>query len=1005
MASHGGPGCDKSNKLPSQPPPSFGGAGPPPQVSDGILHIARPLSHSNILSQPPLPYGKPPEQHQIVSEHGNFGGNGRVNKPSHSRYPSSLENSTQNQYGAYRPDYNLSNPSLKGCHSESGKPLFSTTQPTRTKDHKELTRQDRWKEGTRTIVHYQRIEQIGEGTYGQVYRAACRSTHRMVALKKIRVHHGGHAGLPNTIIREIKILKHLRHENMVEMIEVVSSKGVEDFDENDEREDDRRKREQEEKQLSQQQISLLEKRNLNVADAASLSSGNNCSKSSNIIPPSTTVNNSSSKALVVDSRKVSAPKKHRLVDRHESYKGNLFLVLEYVEHDLAGLMDMSYSFTEVQVKCIFKQLLSVLDYMHKNRYVHRDIKCSNILLTSRFQLKLADFGLARSIDDSYRVFDNSSNTGGDSLSYSKAEYTNKVITLWYRPPELLLGETRYDTSVDIWSAGCILAELILGRPLFAGKSDMEQLELIFSVMGSPTEQRWEGHQNLKLLKSGEVKIRGKQSTFKEKMSGKRMATPKALHLLGKLLELDPRRRAEASMAMDSLYFYEKPQPPENPKELGEIKFCNNDSGFSFHEFQTKKRRREAKVVAEERRKVLKSRGKSAREAEKEYDRVYKEYMTQGTFFQQQQHQPRPRGGGSAGSTFSCQKSLTPPHLPSQNDHQQMPNSRSFTSIPDASESERKRKRDSIELDRKKVEREKEKHDRYQEKHDKNAIEGKYKNYDLSARGQNASLSLTSSPTKIIKDAIEKTKLGRSINIVNIAPSAMMKVTSGIGAKDKHLLTTNSLKVEQNDTELLKPHLQVLHGDSKLKHIGCESSEGRDSDFLKAAPQQGPDAENNVRKKESIPQKKSHSIEHKNYETRDKPRKEDEESQQKNVDTLRTDEKRGIIKSEEQNDRKPDREEGERRGKGQIFINRERDFDRRDQSRRRGSDHQRWNGRNDRGDFGRTGHQQPRQAGFDSQQSRWGASREWDRPGGRGIRRENWRRDGHGPPPKGYPGNR
>jgi serine/threonine protein kinase len=190
-----------------------------------------------------------------------------------------------------------------------------------------------WRNMTRTIAHYERIEQIGEGTYGQVYRARCKDTNQIVALKKIRVHHGGYWGMPPTVIREIKILKRLRHPNLVQMVEVVSSKGVEHLDEEDE---------------------------------------------------------------VSDKHKSS--KKDRVVDAREGFKGNLFLVLEYVSHDLTGLMDVAYRFSEVQVKCIFRQLLEALHYMHENKYVHRDIKSSNILIDHNFKVKLADFGLARCLE-------------------------------------------------------------------------------------------------------------------------------------------------------------------------------------------------------------------------------------------------------------------------------------------------------------------------------------------------------------------------------------------------------------------------------------------------------------------------------------------------------------------------------------------------------------------------------------------------------------------------------
>ena len=188
----------------------------------------------------------------------------------------------------------------------------------------------KWGLMTRTIADYKLVQQIGEGTYGQVYKAECRITNRIVALKKIRIHSLGHYGLPPTIIREIKILKKLQHPNMVSMLEVLSSKGVEYLEGEVEEES--------------------------------------------------------------EDKKLKHGKKE---DNRSKYKGNLYIVLEYISHDLTGLMDMAYKFTHVQVKSIFHQLLSVLSYMHEHKYVHRDIKCSNILIDNCFRVKLADFGLAR----------------------------------------------------------------------------------------------------------------------------------------------------------------------------------------------------------------------------------------------------------------------------------------------------------------------------------------------------------------------------------------------------------------------------------------------------------------------------------------------------------------------------------------------------------------------------------------------------------------------------------
>lgn len=216
-------------------------------------------------------------------------------------------------------------------------PLHHSQQQQQQMQPLVLPEERNWSDMTRTIAHYQRLEQIGEGTYGQVYRARCLQTDRQVALKKIRVHHGGYWGMPPTVIREIKILKRLKHPNLVTMIEVVSSKGVEWLDTHDEHREDKK-------------------------------------------------------------LKNSAEKTDKISDAREAYKGNLFLVLEYVNHDLTGLMDVAYQFTPIQIKSILKQLIEGLAYMHQEKYVHRDIKSSNILIDSRFRVKLADFGLARCIE-------------------------------------------------------------------------------------------------------------------------------------------------------------------------------------------------------------------------------------------------------------------------------------------------------------------------------------------------------------------------------------------------------------------------------------------------------------------------------------------------------------------------------------------------------------------------------------------------------------------------------
>jgi len=472
---------------------------------------------------------------------------------------------------------------------------------------------------TRTIAHYCRLEQIGEGTYGQVYRAKCLTptlSHpaggEMVALKKIRLQHPGYWGIPPTVIREIKILKKLQHRNLVKMYEVVSSKGAEDLDWEDEREDEKRKKES----SSRNNNNTSNTSPLPLADADNVDDGSSKKRDfSSQRTESSTLSKKKKKEGLSDLDKL-----------RESYKGNLFLVLEYISHDLTGLLDMAYKFTELQIKSIIKQLLEVLEFMHSRNYVHRDLKTSNVLITEKYEVKLADFGLARSLDSSFIGV--GSNERHNS---NEGEYTNKVITLWYRPPELLLGETKYGTAVDIWSAGCILAEIILGRPLFTGKTDMDQLKLIFDLIGTPNERSWEGFGELKLIRTGEVTIdkKEKRPKLRDKYGG-RIQPMTALTLLEKLLELDPKKRFTASRALNHRYFQTEPVAPEDPKVLGAINLGGgNRSAAGYHEFQTKKRRREAKAAAKMAEEDAKMRGEVVDRQKEAFDRAYRDHLKKG----------------------------------------------------------------------------------------------------------------------------------------------------------------------------------------------------------------------------------------------------------------------------------------------------------------------------------------------------------------------------------------
>ncbi|KAL8039418.1 hypothetical protein ABFX02_10G036000 [Erythranthe guttata] len=138
---------------------------------------------------------------------------------------------------------------------------------------------------------------------------------------------------------------------------------------------------------------------------------------------------------------------------------SLYLVFDYMEHDLAGLASSpGVKFTEPQVKCYMNQLLSGLEHCNDRHVLHRDIKGSNLLINDGGVLKIADFGLASTFDPN-----------------NKHPMTSRVVTLWYRPPELLFGATEYGVGVDLWSGGCILVELFAGKTIMTGRTEVEQL--------------------------------------------------------------------------------------------------------------------------------------------------------------------------------------------------------------------------------------------------------------------------------------------------------------------------------------------------------------------------------------------------------------------------------------------------------------------------------------------------------------------------------------------------
>ena len=160
-----------------------------------------------------------------------------------------------------------------------------------------------------------------------------------------------------------------------------------------------------------------------------------------------------------------------------NFRGHVDLVFEYMEHDINALVESKIQFTAGQIKNIMRQILSGIAYLHSNNIIHRDIKSANILLNNKGVVKLGDFGLARTISP---------------IVQRNKQYSGNVVTIWYRPPELLLGMKNYDLKVDMWSIGCVFAELLMGEPIFKGNNEKEQIEQIFKICGSPNEMTWHG---------------------------------------------------------------------------------------------------------------------------------------------------------------------------------------------------------------------------------------------------------------------------------------------------------------------------------------------------------------------------------------------------------------------------------------------------------------------------------------------------------------------------------
>ena len=212
----------------------------------------------------------------------------------------------------------------------------------------------------------------------------------------------------------------------------------------------------------------------------------------------------------------------------------LTLVFEYVEQDLKKVIDASNgNGLEIKlVKSYLYQLLKGIEYIHKHKVLHRDLKPQNLLVSKDNIIKIADFGLAR----------------GFGLPIKN--FRNDVVSLWYRAPDILLGNENYSTSVDLWSVGCILAEMVNGGIFFQGYSEKEQIQKIFKMLGTPNIKELPIYEKFPGWKEEEWE-KYPRKNFKELVP---RLSDDGIDLLCKLLEYDPEKRISAADALEHPFF-------------------------------------------------------------------------------------------------------------------------------------------------------------------------------------------------------------------------------------------------------------------------------------------------------------------------------------------------------------------------------------------------------------------------------------------------------------------